>query len=116
MSDIRFRCPECKGKLIIEKGKALSEVPCPLCGKTITAWGAELLDIRFHCPACRAKLTVDRQVAGLEVTCPKCDREIRVPAPPEETPSPRPPPRPPPRCACRFRLSRPPQNRQGAGN
>ena len=81
MSDIRFRCPECKGKLIIDRSEALNEVPCPLCGRTITAWGADLLDLRFKCPECQAKLVVDIKVAGSEVTCPRCKCEILVPAP-----------------------------------
>ena len=98
MSDIRFRCPGCRGKLSVAAASASREVACPLCGRRITPWGNELLDIRFRCPACEAKLVVDRGAGGSEVTCPKCRVQIPVPDPAVQA-------APPPPAALRDRTT-----------
>lgn len=86
MTDIRFLCPACGGKLVIAPKLAVKEVPCPLCKKRIIPWGAETLDVRFKCPSCDAKLVVDRTAEGSSISCPKCDHEVLVPFG-EQTPS-----------------------------
>ena len=80
MTDIRFLCPACGGKLAIDPKMAVKEIPCPLCKEKITPWGAETLDVRFKCVSCDAKLVVDRMAEGSSITCPKCDHEVLVPS------------------------------------
>jgi uncharacterized protein YbaR (Trm112 family) len=81
MSEIRFRCPACHGKLAVDKAYVLDEMSCPKCRHRIRPWGAEMIDVRFRCPSCHGKLTVDRRWAGQSCSCPKCGADIRIPAP-----------------------------------
>jgi transcription elongation factor Elf1 len=85
MSDIRFLCPSCSSKLVVDSRYAGYIVDCPRCGKKIRAWDACMLDIRFLCPGCEAKLAVDASAAGYYLDCPRCGRkDVQVPHPPAE--------------------------------
>ena len=81
MGDIRFSCPECASKLMIDSESADLLVNCPVCGKAIRAWGARLLDIKFACSSCGIKLVIDVRAAGRFVNCPGCHARLEVPQP-----------------------------------
>ena len=79
MSDIRFLCPECHSKLVIDSAGFAHTVTCPRCGKPIQPSHWTPLDIRFPCPKCGQRLVVTAEAAGHFAPCPNCHVLVPIP-------------------------------------
>jgi len=84
MGDIRFRCPGCDAKLVIDSQAEGYHTACPQCEKKIKVpkpperrEGED--QIKFYCKKCDAKLAIAREAGGYLVDCPHCGECNQVP-------------------------------------
>lgn len=91
MSDIKFDCPHCFGKLVVDARGVGSIVDCPSCGKPIqipavnsanVVETSEPMSVRtktqsFKCPECNNEFTAESS-GGFKGCCPVCSIEIEI--------------------------------------
>ena len=76
MSEIIFRCPQCKVGLAVEEELVGRVFACPNCGAKLRPPEPGLL---FPCPSCSHELRAEWALRGTEFECPACDTTITLP-------------------------------------
>ncbi|MCK5528564.1 MAG: hypothetical protein KAI74_02675 [Kiritimatiellae bacterium] len=76
MSDLLFKCSECKRNLAVNTSLLGRRFVCPQCQEKIQAPDPEII---FSCPECGSKLCSALTLASKTFECPKCEKNITIP-------------------------------------